>query len=93
MLPFRIGLAHFRQSSSIDVLGRAVETGFMRDDDLLAWDREIDAHVVTVACLVMPLDQLDEDPAAHDSRVVRLELAQARQDLGFERVRTLDAAE
>jgi hypothetical protein len=86
VLSFRVGFIGLSGSLHVDVLRRRMKARLVRHDDLFSWNGEIDAHMVTIAGLMMPLCKLDEDTAAHDRAIVRLEFVDACLDLRLQRV-------
>jgi hypothetical protein len=62
-------------------------------DELGTRDREIDAHAVVPAVMLVAVRGLDDDGAADDVRSKRVQLLRAPADIGFERVGSVDVAE
>jgi hypothetical protein len=92
VLPFRIGFGRLGEFAGVQVLCRRVRARFMRHGNLVSGNGEVNPDMIAIACLVMSLEQLEQNVTAHDPRVVGLELPQAHLDFGFERRGALYAA-
>lgn len=77
----------------VDVGVGVVLVGLAAGDQLVARHLEVDADVEMLALLVVAVQQLDRDPAAHDAAVEAAQLLDLFPDPVLDRVRTLEVAE
>jgi hypothetical protein len=77
----------------IDVLMGVVFVGIAPDHDFTAGNRQVNANMIELALVVMPMWRFDGDPVTRDATVKLLKFFSSFTDIRFDSIRRGDAAE